>query len=522
MCDQQILFEVPEENVTGEANADMLQEPISKACSPQDYVQQNCSPIKCQVPSSFESCQAQNPVNCSCDMDCCYEQPPRQPMCKPMVSYVRPTQPIDTNTIYKCSYVGNSGYKRVMPIHVQDSMQPFQGPMDANTIQKLSFQPHCQAVRAQPIKPKENTQRFNGQFYDLTSQKHDFVPKCYSKRQPLKVSDGIIKLCAPLEKCTINKLSYMPYDICNNPPPKPIIQTGHYIRPDAPGERCTVQKLSYLPVPLPVKDDMPWARRVHVEPPPCGPLCTTYKLSFIPNCNPKRIPALAPEQAIKIFGSEMPDKNTVYKLSYLKSCGTKPGLIMPRPGIHLPSGRMEKCTVYKLSFQPQNCPERTKPCRPKGNVCRSTEPIQDITTQKHDFVPKPNCRRGLLVPPTSMCTPSCPMEKCTINKLSYLPQVNPVKTGPILPRHGLAPIDAPMAKCTTYKLSYMPVQIPPKEVLPWARQTSCMRPTAQIERCTIQKLSYGAPGKFIQKGNCGCGYSNKTMTTQYPKAAVCG
>ncbi|XP_055848405.1 uncharacterized protein LOC129913653 isoform X2 [Episyrphus balteatus] len=520
MCDQQIMYEVPEENVMGETHhGDYFQDPVNTACSPR-----NCPIMPCDVPTSFEPCHQDTAktCDCSCDMDCCYEQPPRQPMCKPQVSYVRPTQPIETNTIYKCSYVGNQGYQRAVPIQVQDSIKPFQGRMDGNTVQKLSFQPHCEAKRAHPILPKSNTQRFDGPFYDMTSQKHDFVPKCYSKREPLRVADGILKFCAPLEKCTVNKLSYMPYDICNNPPPKPMIQRGSYIRPDAPGERCTVQKLSYLPVPLPAKEDMPWAKRIRIEPPRSGSLCTTYKLSFIPNCNVQRIPGLAPAQGIQIFGSEMPDKNTVYKLSYLKSCGTKPDPIMPRPGIQIPSGGMEKCTVYKLSYQPQNCSERAKPIRPRGNVCKSNAPIQDITTQKHDFVPKPNCRRGLIIPPTSMSTPSCPMEKCTINKLSYLPQKISVKSGPILPRPGLCKNDGPMAKCTTYKLSYMPVAIPPKEVLPWARQSSCVRPTAPIQSCTIQKLSYGAPGKFLRKGNCGCCYTKKSMpTTQYPKAAVC-
>lgn len=495
MCDPKIMCEIPQNNI-GDA------------------------PMQCSVPASFKPCE--ETCNCSCEMDNCYQQPPRQKIYKPDIHYDRPTLPMETNTIYKCSYVGNANVQRTLPIRVENTIQPFQGRMDSNTIQKLSFQPHCDVRRPEPIIPPTNTQRFTGPFYDITSQKHDFVPKCYSKREPLRGTDGIMKICAPLEKCTVNKLSYMPYDICSNPPPKPLIQRASFIPPNGPGESCTVQKLSYLPVPLPPKENLPWAKHVRVEPPHCGPMCTTYKLSFIPNCNVQKLSACVPEQAIKIFGSEMPDKNTVYKLSYLNTCGAKPDLILPRPGIQISTGAMEKCTVYKLSYLPQSCSERAKPIKPRGNVCRSNAPIQDITTQKHDFVPKPNCRRPVIIPPTSLATPSCPMEKCTINKLSYLPQTLGVKCTPILPRPGLCRIDAPMSKCTTYKLSYMPVPLPPKEPLPWARQTSCFRSDAPIPKCTIQKLSYGAPGRFMQrKGNCSCFNKNSMPASQYPKAAVC-
>ncbi|GBP04775.1 hypothetical protein EVAR_73790_1 [Eumeta japonica] len=209
--------------------------------------------------------------------------------------------------------------------------------------------------------------------------------------------------CSPLERCTVNRLSYMPVDVCTNPPPKPIVQTYSYIRPTAPIEQCTIQKLSYLPVCLPAKEPKPWAEKHHCPPPKYQNLCTTYNLSYIPNCNPRRIAPIMPLNGLKFFGTDCNDCNTVYKLSYL--------------------GNDARC------------------CRPK----------------------------------------------------------------PVLPMDGLELPTGPMESV--------------RDPLPWARASNYVKPTAPVEKCTIQKLSYGPPGTFSRCGAC-CN-QNRNGNSEYPKAGIC-
>lgn len=375
--------------------------------------------------------------------------------------------------------------------------------MEKCTVHKLSYLPHCGAKRPAPIHPKDNGLKFQGPVYAVTSQKHDFVAKGYCRRQPIKPCPGICKTCDPLEKCTINKLSYMPVDIGKYPPPKPIVQSYNYVRPTGPGEKCSIQKLSYLPICLPAKEPMPWAEKVRCVPPNYENLCTTYNLSYMPNCGTSRLAPILPINGLKMLGCDKTEGSTVYKLSYIGVDGRccRPAPILPINGLEMPSGPMEKCTIQKLSYQPNNCVPRTAPIRSRENgiLDKATGPMYFITTQKHDFVAKPLCRRSPIKPVQSIIRPTEGLEKCTINKLSYMP-VNICeyrRPAPILPRPGVCKPAGPMERCTTYKLSYLPncPQVV-KEPMPWANASNYVKPTGPMERCTVQKLSYRPPGVF--------------------------
>lgn len=472
-----------------------------------DYCPPQCDP--CQAPVEFPSCPAGEPCNCRCDCGdysgCCYQQPARTLPIRPQVSIMRSDAPMETDTIYKRSYVVNCGdCYRAKPIMPCNHLAGIKEPMEKCTIQKLSYMPHCGVARIQPIRPRENGLNFKGPLYALSSQKHDFVNKGYCRREPIKPCSGIWKPCDPLEKCTVNRLSYMPVDVCKYPPPKPIIQTYNYARPTASGEQCTIQKLSYLPLCLPPKEPMPWAKNVRCPPPKYENLCTTYNLSYIPNCNTARIAPIYPINGLKQFGCDSNDGNTVYKLSYIGVDGSccRPSPILPCHGLEMPSGPMEKCTVQKLSYQPNSCIARTAPIRPKENCVKPSGPMYFMTTQKHDFVAKPICRRNPMKQYSAICRPTVGLEKCTINKLSYMP-VNVCENrrpAAVIPRVGICRPEGPIEKCTTYKLSYLPNCIPAKEPMPWARASSYVKPTSPIEKCTIQKLSYGPPGTFNRCG----------------------
>ena len=466
-----------------------------------------CDP--CQVPSNYPSCPPTGECNCRCDCGdysgCCYQQPARTLPIRPQTSIMRPVAPLETETIYKRSYPGNFGCSfKAKPANPCNNLASAKAPMEKCTIQKLSYMPHPCVGRQAPIRPRDNCLNFRGPLYAMTSQKHDYMPKGYCKRDPIQPRDGLYSSHKPLERCTVNQLSYMPVDIRKNPPPKPIVQGYSYIRPTAPGEQCTIQKLSYLPVCLPPKERLPWAEKCRMPPPKYESLVSTYNLSYMPNCNPQRTAAIMPMNGLKFFGTDRNDGNTVYKLSYIgndaRCC--RPAPILPQNGLALPKGPMEKCTVQKLSYQPNYCTGRTAPIRPRENCIKPAGAMYFMTTQKHDFVPKPCSRRGPIKPPELLCRPTGALEKCTVNKLSYMP-VNVCeyrRPAAIIPVTGICRPQAPMEKCTTYKLSYISNCIPPREPLPWARASSYVKPTAPVEKCTIQKLSYGPPGTFSRCG----------------------
>ncbi|XP_037892452.1 stabilizer of axonemal microtubules 1, partial [Glossina fuscipes] len=501
----------PEEGTHNQNNANVAYNPCDS--TPQagcgDYCPPRCDP--CVAPADYTPCiqEAEQPCECRCDCGdysgCCYQQPRRTLPILPQGCLMRSSAPMESDTIYRRSYIGNCGDGRSKPVLPCNHLATVKEPMEKCTIQKLSYRPHWCAARTQPIKPHENGLHFKGPLYAVSSQKHDFVPKGFCKREPIVPPTGICTPSSPLERCTVNRLSYMPIDVCTNPPPKPIVQTATYIRPTGPGEKCTVQKLSYLPICIPPKEPMPWAEQKRLCPPKYENLCTTYNLSYIPNCCPQRTAAILPNTGLKFLGTDRTDNHTVYKLSYVGSDAryTRPPAILPSNGLAMPTGPMENCTVQKLSYQPFCMVGRTTPIKPKENCIKPSGPLYCITTQKHDFVPKPVCRRAAIKPMSLICRPTGGMEKCTINRLSYLPVdvCEYRRPDAVVPKVGVERNAGPMEKCTTYKLSYLPICIQPKESLPWANQSNYEKPTGPIEKCTIQKLSYGPPGTFSR---CGC------------------
>lgn len=48
-------------------------------------------------------------------------------------------------------------------------------------------------------------------------------------------------------------------------------------------------------------------------------------------------------------------------------------------------------------------------------------PMQDYTTQKHDYVAKPLCKREPIVNETHLENSDAPLENTTIQKMSFLP-----------------------------------------------------------------------------------------------------
>ncbi|KAF9795977.1 hypothetical protein SFRURICE_010074 [Spodoptera frugiperda] len=205
---------------------------------------------------------------------------------------------------------------------------------------------------------------------------------------------------------------------------------------------------------------------------------------------------------------------TTYKLSYLPvdGCRNLRGEARKPPPNLVPSCEpMEGCTVQKvafflvcrlLSYLP-NPTCITQPIRPCNHDMWGQGPMQNITTQRHDYVPKPCVLRESFKPAPKFHCVEQPFESKnpyifklifvvnrTINKLSYLPPEKIELTKSFAPERCYERPAAKMEGTTTQKMSYMPNQILPKEPLPWACKGQYQKPCQKLDSNTTYGMSY--------------------------------
>lgn len=120
--------------------------------------------------------------------------------------------------------------------------------------------------------------------------------------------------------------------------------------------------------------------------------------------------------------SEVPlDSRTVYKTSYfaVPQCG-RPALIVPHNNLLVdPSVRMDDVTVTALSYPGHKVCGRAQPFLPSSHRMSGTGPMQDLTTQKHDYVAKPMAKQRACKPRHMLHFAQQPLQKTTIAQLSF-------------------------------------------------------------------------------------------------------
>lgn len=178
--------------------------------------------------------------------------------------------------------------------------------------------------------------------------------------------------------------------------------------------------------------------------------------------------------------------------------------VRPTEQLRTPCGQFEDDTIMKLSFQPYNCMERTKPIIPFSPSLLGNGPMQSMTTQKHDYVPKFQFRRTKCVPRNNLRRECGDFEKITVQQLSFMPPdvCNYNRIPSCKPIIKYQRPNLPMEFETTQKLSYMPVCPSPKADTPWARKAKYCPPSVCFAKDTIAKLSYQPPGYFIDDNTC--------------------
>lgn len=210
-------------------------------------------------------------------------------------------------------------------------------------------------------------------------------------------------------------------------------------------EEATTQKLSYLPVSPQIKEEFPWAKKLPI-PAPNVPIeqGTTYKLSFIPNSGTHRPKPLRTRDNRGLVTNAVNfDDHTIHKESFFAPGGYHKRMpILPTIQLHKSDAKMNPDSVYHLSYPGHSGVQRRGPILPHSRYLLGSGPLDDLTTQRRDFVDRPHSRRNPIVPICQMEKVEGPFEQQTTMKLSYMePSGGLNRSTPYRPKDGVTSPD---------------------------------------------------------------------------------
>lgn len=193
---------------------------------------------------------------------------------------------------------------------------------------------------------------------------------------------------------------------------------------------------------------------------------TVYNTSFIDidqrTANQCRMPPIKPDSSLSTDGNVPMERDSVMKSSYPPIKSGKTPIVMPFDRITVGQGPMQEMTTQKHDFCPKRIKQRES-FRPNDAMQRSDMPIDNETTMSCSFqkptgfVPSKSFK-----PDSSYHKPKIPMESNTCNKLSYLTHETKLR-----------------------------------EIPPWAQKANFQIPIIPMETVTMNASSYAAPGAFI-------------------------
>lgn len=220
-------------------------------------------------------------------------------------------------------------------------------------------------------------------------------------------------------------------------------------------EEVTTQKLSYMPVALQIKEELPWAKKVAIQASDTPfEQCTTYKLSYIPSCGAQKLkPLRTKDNQGLVTAAEGFDGHTIYKDSFYGPGGCfKRSPILPTLQLHKSDDKMNPNSVYNLSYPGHLRVPKSVPILPHKRYLLGSGPLDDLTTQRRDFVDKPMCRRSPIIPICQMQKTDAPIDNETTMKLSYMQQNGPSRSTPIRPKDGITQANGNLFKATRERI----------------------------------------------------------------------
>ncbi|XP_011063186.1 PREDICTED: protein FAM154A-like [Acromyrmex echinatior] len=411
--------------------------------------------------------------NCYC---CClpqstcykYIQPEVPKSFAPVQYYWKSNVPMDKNTTYRLSYwEGPSSI--VEPIRPEDNLIYSDAPMSDETTHKMSYFGNWCVKIDPPITPCDKQWLGRGPMEDVTTHKHDYPWKSMTRTEMIKAPNNLCSPCAALS---------------GNP------HTHTHTHEEQPWK----PKVDYHPSVTPMDG------------------CTTYKLSYWPNCDEKRPEPFVHTGTENLLNAGCCfDDNTTYQLSYFGYGGDKPPDPVRQPGnIIFSPCPLSHDTVNRLSFLGNWCFKPETSITSCDTQLLGRGPMQDETTQKHDYTWKRGMPSTVLRPENHLTFSSLPLESCTTHRLSYIPNdhkcVLPIQSyAPIRKYH---PSDIAMESETTMRLSYQPVEPADQIEKPWAMAAPYYSPVNPMEDNTTYNLSYIPPGTLVPLSPCSASYSS--------------
>ncbi|XP_052758093.1 stabilizer of axonemal microtubules 1 isoform X4 [Galleria mellonella] len=177
----------------------------------------------------------------------------------------------------------------------------------------------------------------------------------------------------------------------------------------------------------------------------------------------------------------------------VKPCYKQPKIpdsYAPRRCYKKPTARVESGTTYNMSYLPvDGCQNlRGVPRKPAPNLVPSCEPMEGCTVQKLSFLPNPVCMTQPIRPCHHDMWGQGPMQNVTTQRHDYVPK-------PCVLRENFKPpakfhcVEQPFENRTVNKLSYLPPERL-EHTKSYAPERCYERPAAKMEGTTTQKMSY--------------------------------
>ncbi|XP_015179987.1 PREDICTED: uncharacterized protein LOC107068281, partial [Polistes dominula] len=362
-----------------------------------------------------------------------------------------------------------------------------------------------------PITPCDKQWLGRGPMQDVTTQKHDYQWKSIKPSESIKRRDNLYLPCASISDDTTYRLSYFPVN-CHLPT-ESYTPKRNYCKPLIPMDGCTTYRLSYWPTETQIKTDQPWKKKGEYHR-PVDPMenCTTYKLSYWPHCEKPRSPFTMQDTENLLNADCCFNDDTIYQLSYFNCGGERSDAFKPQGNICLSSCPLSHDTVHKLSFLGNWSVTPEKSMTPCDRQLLGRGPMQDETTQKHDYTWRYCTPSREIRPENNLTCAPIPLECCTTHKLSYIPNDSTtlLRNNSYAPCRQYQPPNLPMESETTMRLSYQPVEPADRVPKPWSKIPSYHKPVTPLDDNTTYNLSYIPPGTLVPLPPCytSCSTSN--------------
>ncbi|XP_011500260.1 PREDICTED: protein FAM154A-like [Ceratosolen solmsi marchali] len=439
-----------------------------------------------------------------CNCCCCkapvlavykYVQPEIPKSFRPIRTFQRTDIPLEDTTTYRMSFWPGPRSVR-KPLIRYGCLATAEGKITSDTTHKLSYLGNWCIKPQEKILPCKRSLFGRGPIENQTTQKEDFVWKYSLKEKPMKYSGNLRMPRGHIEDNTTYKSSY--FESTCNEPVKSFKPIRLYEKTEVPLDDYTTYKLSFFNNDTVHREEHPWQKKpMYVKPSTRVDNCTTYKLSYWPQCEPRVKPILQQSDDNPLNKRNFSfEGETTYGLSYFGGDGDKPKPIYPVPNEIFVNQSTDHDTVNKMSYLGNWCPSPVKPIVPCVRKLLGRGPIEKETTQKCDFPWKFQEPNASIRPVGNLGFSSTPLENCTTNRLSYLPNSGDC----LIPKKSFAPIrtydplDLPMDLDTTMQLSYQPVEQPEKVDKPWAAKVPYYKPATNVDDNTTYTMSYIPPG----------------------------